>query len=559
MKKRGFKIGAFILVFIVLASFINVNLINAAPVDPNQEVNDPVDPVDEPTVEPTEEPIDEPTEETTVEPTPTPMAEPTPTPPPTPTKEPTDKPTLKPTINPTPTPTKAATPTPTVVPTVKPTPVPTDKPKPSEVPTIPVSTLTPPPVTPTSELKPGTDMDISEGLRGYTIRIAGWWDEEKDNAEVKKIINEFERKNNCNVLFMDLTREQIYNGLLESKATGRPFADAVFVESYDVLGKYMVNDLLAPMNIFYTKAQLDAIPESYLNILSKNNNLYGVPVKMPTFSGIWANLDYLASKKTANVSELYKNGNWTWEQFNQVMYATTLDLDNSGYFEDFGLSVGTSFYPGLMTAVGGNIVKWDGTKFVSDIQSERSYSALSFARDIYKYNYVADNNEKAFYRTYSGLLTGESWMVRDLKKYLNAELMFLPYPVVNANEPHIALATSAISVSLVESSQYKKETASLIKELYNATSLNKEKDNLLKMFNDRSKNTYENMLDNFTVDFSEALFNDTDIDVTILHDIVNNRIDENKVGNEYATKVNNVVNNRQKKVNLNRLPVNMEW
>ena len=333
-------------------------------------------------------------------------------------------------------------PTPTPIPTK--TPRPTDPPLPSTVPSVPtIIEETPTPTPSFEDIEPGGEVELQEDMHGYIIRIAGWWDEAKTNKNIAALVKEFEKKYNCQVLFMDMTQKKVWDKLLESKATGRPYIDAVFLEAHDVMGKMMPYGLLAPINPYYSEKELNAIPESYLKILSKGKNLYAVPAKAPNFSGIWCNMDLLTSMGIPNINQLYLNNEWTWEKFNKFMYDTTIDRDRTGYNERFGIAVGVDIFPGLIAASGGNIITWNGTNFKVDIHNSRAFSALDFARTIHTTGYVAYESEKFFYIYRSGFLSGESWMASKVKQYLKANSLFVPYPVPGSTEPYRAMAVSA--------------------------------------------------------------------------------------------------------------------
>jgi hypothetical protein len=184
---------------------------------------------------------------------------------------------------------------------------------------------------------------------------------------------------------------------------------------------------------------------------------------------------------------------------------------------------------------------------------------LDFTKNIYDWGYVASDYEKQFYRVRSGFMTGETWMTKQLKKYMNANLLFVPYPVTNVKEPYTALATSAPVISLVESGTHKPETMALIKKLYNTEIFDTERKSFLKYLNKESQNVYDNMLKNFTLDYSNAFFEDLSFRNSLMSDILNNTISNDVVKNKYVPLIERAIKNREKTVKLSRVPVEINW
>jgi len=564
MKNRSGKAIFFITALLVLTILFSTVSISGTTEEPQptptpQEETGPATGTQEETQEnpetstPTEEPGTSPVEETGVPTEPT--EEPEKTEEPGESEEPEVSQEPDETEQPTPQPTKTPTPIPTR------TPRPTDPPLPSEVPSVPSIIDETPTPTPSFEgIEPGGEPKPQKDNHGYIIRIAAWWDELKSNKNIASMIKEFEKKYNCQVQFLDMNQKKIWDLLLESKATGRPYIDAVFLEAHDVMGKMAPYGLLAPINPYLTEKEIDAIPESYLRILSGGKNLYAIPAKAPSFSGLWINEDYLTSLRVPSIYELYSNNEWTWEKFNKIMYDTTIDADNSGYYEKFGITVGVDLYPGLIASAGGNIISWDGSAFHVGIHSNRTYSALEFARKIHTTGYVAHESEKFFYIYRSGILTGESWMASKVKQYLKANHYFVPYPAPSSDFGYRALATSAPVIALVESSQHKEETAELIKLLYGQEKFEEEKKNATKDFNKPTANVYENMMKNFTVDFSKAFVDNLTFRQKIMADLTNRTgFTQKDVEKKYFSQLQKAVEARFKPIKLERLPVAMEW
>ena len=115
-------------------------------------------------------------------------------------------------------------------------------------------------------------------------------------------------------------------------------------------------------------------------------------------------------------------------------------------------------------------------------------------------------------------------------------------------------------ISLVETGAHKEETAELIKLLYGAKMFEEEKKSVMKDFDKASANVYENMLDNFTVDFSKAFIDELGFRNSIMADLRNrNGFTSQDIAGKYSPELTRAIEARNKPVNLKRLPVKMEW
>ncbi len=406
--------------------------------------------------------------------------------------------------------------------------------------------------------------NIEQDLHGYVIRIAAKWDETTDPNLDTQAIEEFKKKYNCDVVFLDLTDEVIYNRLLMSCATGITYFDAVLTEAGNILVNFEPMGLLEEFSKYLTDEEIAAISKSYQKVLSADGKLYAIPAHAPDFSGIWVNNTVLKNYKISSpVTNNYNKGTWSWNNFMQTLYNATGDKNGDGYFDIYGLAAMSDIHVQALESVGGSVFRWTGSKFISGITNNATVSGLSVVRNLFNNYYIANDYEKFFYLQKAGFLAGEASMYPDLEKYLpKADISFLPYPSAANGEEAVSVASSAQCAAIVKTSRYPAHTAELLKILYGVDNFNKRVENYCTEngFSDQVKKSYMKMLENFTVDYAEFFDNeDRELRNTLVSELKNGTFSQERAEMVIQPIIDKLIKEKEQYVDLKKIPVEITW
>lgn len=557
-RERNVRKYIFFLISIILVLVLSMQMISIG-----------ADPVEETTAVP-EQPTETPTAEPTTEPTLTP-APATKTPAPaTPTPGASSQPprTWPPTLPPAPTtvPNTIIPGIPSPAPTMEVTAEPSSTPN-TEVTIGPVDT---------NDLLPTFQPDIASGssiymagmetdLNGYVIRIAASWDETRDPLLDQAVIAAFEKTYNCQVVFLDLSKKVIYEGLLISCATGVTYFDAILTDSGTILVDLEPLGLLDAFSKYMTAEEIQQIPPSYQKVLSAGGSLYGIPAHAPDMSGIWVNKEFIGKYSIVpNPIQDYQENTWIWNRFNSTLFSAMGDKDGDGYYDIFGLSVSSRIYTPVLESMGGSIFRWTGSQFISGITNKVSLQGLKLMQDLYQNNLIANEGEKYFYLESSGLLAGEISMYSAIKQYFpKKEFVFLPYPSLEEGKQALSVTAYADCAAIVKTSRYPAHTAALLKLLYGKDNFQKRAEQYCKDngFDEvkQVKEAYFKMLELFTVDFTKAFDKDDVLENNLMSLIKNGTFSDETIKSQISPIIEQLIAWRKTPVNLKRIPVQINW
>lgn len=399
-------------------------------------------------------------------------------------------------------------------------------------------------------------------MHGYVLRIAATWDEYHDTLLNTEAITAFETKYNCKVQFLDLSKETLYNRLLMSAATGVTYFDAILVEGTEILVNLEPLGLLQSFSQYMTQEELDAIAVSYQKVLSKNGVLYGIPAKAPDVSGLWYNPAMVKAYQYTSSLDAYNSGIWSWDLLTPFLREATKDLDDDGYYNTYGVATSSPWYFSILESTGGSMFRWDGNQFWPGANNAVSLQGLHFIQSIYANRYVAGDYERYFYTGQTPYLAGELSMYTELKSYLKEqELHFMRYPSVNGLEPYTTVVTSLPSAAITATATYPKQTAELLKTLYGGEAFQQRIEAYCTEsgFSQQIKTTYLNMLENFTVDYTEAFDSSGMIETKILSLLKNRRLNPETVETMIQPLLEQVIAEKNKDINLKEIPVEIRW
>lgn len=410
--------------------------------------------------------------------------------------------------------------------------------------------------------KTETSEETTLNMNGYVLRIAATWDEYQDTCLDLEAISAFEQKYNCQVQFLDLSEETLYNRLLMSCATDVTYFDAILVEGTEILVNLEPLGLLQSFSQYMTEAELAALPVSYQKFLAKDNVLYGIPAKAPDVSGIWYNASMVQKYLYTDPLPFYNQRTWTWYQFTSFLREATRDLDNDGYYDTYGIATSSPWYFSVLESIRGSLFRWDGSQFLPSATNSISVQALSFAHKVYSSHFVASDYERYFYSGRTPYLAGELSMYTELNNWMTEkELIFLPYPSASGAEPYTTVATSVPCAAITATATYPEQTAELLKLLYGGDALTTRIETYCAQsgFSDQIKAMYYTMLENFTVDYTNAFDSSGMLQTTILSFLKNQTTEAGTVEMYIQPLLEQAIAEKQKEIDLTKVPVEIRW
>ncbi|MTI65639.1 MAG: sugar ABC transporter substrate-binding protein [Firmicutes bacterium] len=121
--------------------------------------------------------------------------------------------------------------------------------------------------------------------------------------------------------------------------------------------KYMNEDILEPLNGYFTKNELAEFKYQSLKAVTYNDKMWGVPFMMTTY-GMYLNMEMFRERSI----EPPVDGNWTYDEFIKKMKKLTWDSDNDGEIDKYGF---VSFIKPNYYNIWGIILS-DGAEIIND-------------------------------------------------------------------------------------------------------------------------------------------------------------------------------------------------
>ena|GEM_PF-1760091 len=168
-----------------------------------------------------------------------------------------------------------------------------------------------------------------------------------------------------------------------AKMAGEEFCDIIWFNSQFIVPA-IANDLvydiseIAPADADYNNAQRYLInPGSILGknvFMSTNDPLYNADI-------IIVNQDIITSIGAQDPVDLYKNGQWTWDNFFDIARSATRDTNNSGAINQWGLSGWIPWIANAAIASNGSNLS-DYTTLKVNYNSSPVLEAMQFLQDL---------------------------------------------------------------------------------------------------------------------------------------------------------------------------------
>ena len=296
-------------------------------------------------------------------------------------------------------------------------------------------------------------------MKGRVIKIAMFYDSYYDSNDTKPEDNpgvvdmemaqmmldnvrRIEKKYNCKIEYVNPGGDALKTSLNTSVVAGTP--------EYDVYLTQMDWALPLAVNGYFT--DLSTFDADYLDLNNENNVVKPFPVantncffeksaKNVTGNYMVYNADMLEKLKLEDPNELYAQGKWTWEKFEELCMAATQDTDNNGEPDIYGyggeLTMTIREFLASNNAV---LVKPDGTQGITD---DEALETFEFLGRLYGEDKAARPVSDDYYDNIGGWINNkcvfgatQMWILQTTK--INFNYRIVPWPQGPSGTPEVA-------------------------------------------------------------------------------------------------------------------------
>ena len=249
----------------------------------------------------------------------------------------------------------------------------------------------------TSAVVFGADIDLG----GQTIGIAYYknfygvtplgdrndFNWEEPDARLAAHIAEVEERFNCKIEFVDSVGGDALERISAEILSGHPTFHFIHTNN--------------PINLAiggYIHRVGDFLDEDYYNSLPSmfrttegmmvNGQVYAIEPQNYTIEAImlfW-NKDLFEREGLPNLYELYENGEWTWEKFEEIAVALSKDIDGDGVIDQWGFGTHNDNFANFILTNNTQLVKEVDGKVVVAFDEPAVVETIEFLRRLYERN-----------------------------------------------------------------------------------------------------------------------------------------------------------------------------
>ncbi|MFC5651905.1 ABC transporter substrate-binding protein [Paenibacillus solisilvae] len=245
----------------------------------------------------------------------------------------------------------------------------------------------------TTDNKPAEDNaaaeeTIKKELAGRTIKISAWWDgtpKPDSDSSIARIAKtkEVEAKYGVKIEYVNVPFDQYQAKFTTTVLAGQPFADIVRLQ-YDWALVASLKDQLLKLNDYTNIDDSKLFGKAY----PLKGEDYGFDGKNPiNDQGVFYNRDLFKKLGLTDPQEIFDQGNWTWDTFEDLAKKATQDTNNDGKPDTYGWSGWNFETAQFLIASNGSAVSDDveGKEMISD---PKTIEALDFLNKMYNVDHV---------------------------------------------------------------------------------------------------------------------------------------------------------------------------
>lgn len=226
-------------------------------------------------------------------------------------------------------------------------------------------------------------------LQGKTVRIASWHNVLEDlERDYPGRIAEAEKKFNCKIEYVSIHWDEYSEGLMNRLLAGDSNYD-IWKVNHNFFWELFTQDAFYPVSEVVPASYYITLPaphQSVMDTLSHNGTKYGFSAYGNLLGAMrfvaW-NKDMFEREGLPDLYELYKSGEWTWDQAIEIAKKATKDSDGDGENDQWGWSTIWSF--DLAFANGARLTKEIDGKRVFTYDQQPALEALG---TYYQWQYI---------------------------------------------------------------------------------------------------------------------------------------------------------------------------
>ena len=294
--------------------------------------------------------------------------------------------------------------------------------------------------------RPATDMG------GTPLRINAWWqvfnfEAERDPDEpgfrsLYTIYREAEQRYNTTLEFTVAGWGENVELLATSVLAGEPFADMVRLENWQAIPYAISRGLLTPLEHLYPYFCVDTdMPPGIRGFSSFAGYHWGFIYGYQSGDGVFFNGDMIEREGLPCPFELFDQGQWTWEAFQDLAQrATRVAAD--GTTEQYGIATHPQTLGFFLTlSNGGRIVDDVNGRFVGN--SPQTIQAMEFMQELILQDGVVSlfDDADTFLAGNALFMMSGPWFIGTAREELGANVGFIPFPVGPSGSGHHSIST----------------------------------------------------------------------------------------------------------------------
>jgi hypothetical protein len=241
---------------------------------------------------------------------------------------------------------------------------------------------------------------FEKDLGGYEYVIACFygadvWLPQEGQSEIGDLMLEryrqIEEENNCTISFIAVTTDEFMDRANTAAAAGTKFADQVHL-NMGMYGAFMDAGYLASISSLpYIETNEAKWNHDYYSITRNvtDGELYGLDFlswpnrKTYPDQCLFFNKTLIAELGLPNPYDLYDQGQWTWDNFRQILKDSTRDVDGDGNADIYGITcVGDLLEFSALYSNGAHTFEIKNGKYEFDMARPATYNALNFTANI---------------------------------------------------------------------------------------------------------------------------------------------------------------------------------
>ncbi|MCG8512732.1 MAG: extracellular solute-binding protein [Halanaerobiales bacterium] len=292
-------------------------------------------------------------------------------------------------------------------------------------------------------------------LQGETITVVSWHDVLKDiERDYPGRIAEAEEKFNCKLEYVGIHWDDYAEGLMNRLLAGDSVYDFWKV-NHNFFWELFSQKAFYPVSEIVPAAYYPTLPPPHQSIID-NLSYQGVRYGFSSYGSLLGSMRFVAWNKDMfereglpDLYELYRTGQWTWDQALEIAKKTTRDTDGDGNNDQWGWSTVWSFDLGFS----------NDARLTKEINGQRVFTydqqpALEALASYYQWQYIdkvvlsGDWGGDNFKAGTVAMQPLEFWRIEFMNKDFNFDFGIVPMPkgpsASRYGYPHVSMETMVL-------------------------------------------------------------------------------------------------------------------